>query len=163
MVRAQERKKVDLPAYFDSQAQAAATLGISIYDLKSAKAAGSQAFRAGGRIRTKELQAWLRDNRVSGTDGSNPSHVRLDESPCVNWSDPADRRTPLFELMELLECALHEKQITVEQYCAIGDKTIPLVIKLGRAWDAGIDEIGYKATWLCNKRDFRRKGKRASR
>jgi hypothetical protein len=61
--------------------------------------------------------------------------------------------------MEFLDDALHEKQITVEQYCAVGDKTIPLLIKLGRAWGAGIDELGYQATCHYNKRYYRRRAK----
>jgi hypothetical protein len=152
-----QKEKMDLPPYFDSQAQAAAMLGISVYDVKSAKAAGCPAFRGGGRIRTKEFQTWLKEKRAP----SNAYFSDLDDGPCVNWPDRSDRRTPLFELMDFLECALCEKQITVEEYCAIGDKTIPLVIKLSRVWDAGIDERGYKAVWRYNKKYFRRKAEKA--
>jgi len=153
-----QKEKMDLPAYFDSQAQAAAMLGISVYDVKSAKAAGCPAFRGGGRIRTREFQAWLKENRAT----RNACIRDLDEGPSVNWTDRSDRRTPLFELMDFLECALCEKQITLEQFCAIGDRTIPLVVKLSRVWDAGIDERGYKETWRYNKKYFRRKAENAS-
>ena len=148
---------MDLPAYFDSQAQAAAMLRMSVYDVKAAKAAGCSTFR-GGRIRTKEFQAWLKDNRTIKACISDLD----DEAPCVNWPDPADRRAPLFRLMELLEFALYEKQITVDEFCTLVDKTIPLVIKLGRVSDAGIDEPGYKETWRYNKKYFRREAEKDS-
>ena len=132
-------------------------LGISIYDVKAAKAAGCPAFR-GGRIRTKEFRVWLKEDRARKACISDLD----DDVPCANWRDQADRRTPLFDLMEFLDCARYEEQITEEEYCALRDKTIPLVIKLGRVWDAGIDEPGYKKTWAYNKKPFRRKAKKNS-
>jgi hypothetical protein len=50
------------PAYFDSQAQAAATLKIDISDLREAKAEGCPAFRS-GRVYTAPLLAWLAEKR----------------------------------------------------------------------------------------------------
>jgi len=55
---------MELPAYFDSQAQAAAMLNISVYEVKAAKAAGCPAFRGGGRIRGKEFVAWLSKKNI---------------------------------------------------------------------------------------------------
>ena len=51
---------MELPAYFDSQTQAAAMLNISVYDVKAAKAAGCPAFRGGGRIYRRELEEFLK-------------------------------------------------------------------------------------------------------
>ena len=55
---------MELPAYFDSQVQAAAMLNINVYDVKAAKAAGCPAFRGGGRIRSKEFVAWLKKRNI---------------------------------------------------------------------------------------------------
>jgi len=52
------------PAYFDSQAQAAAILKIDISDLREAKAEGCPAFRS-GRVYIAPLLAWFAES-VSG-------------------------------------------------------------------------------------------------
>ena len=51
-----------LPAYFDSQASAAATLKIDISELRQAKAEGCPAFRS-GRVYTVPLLAWFAEKR----------------------------------------------------------------------------------------------------
>jgi hypothetical protein len=51
-----------LPTYFDSQASAAATLGIDISELRRAKAEGCPAFRS-GRVYTAPLLAWFAEKR----------------------------------------------------------------------------------------------------
>ena len=51
-----------LPAYFDSQAQAAAILKIDISNLREAKAEGCPAFRS-GRVYTAPLLAWFAEKR----------------------------------------------------------------------------------------------------
>ena len=51
-----------LPAYFDSQASAAATLKIDISELRQAKAEGCPAFRS-GRVYTAPLLAWFAEKR----------------------------------------------------------------------------------------------------
>jgi hypothetical protein len=56
------RKK---PAYFDSQASAAAVLKIDIYQLREAKAEGCLAFRS-GRVYRDEFLAWLAERRRQG-------------------------------------------------------------------------------------------------
>jgi len=142
MVLAQ-KEKMDLPPYFDSQAQAAAMLGISIYEVKAAKAAGCLAFR-GGRIRTKEFQAWLHAPYDYATDDEDDCQPTI--SAFVDWRKRW-RREMLDSLMLYLQAALREKQITAEQFCAIGAETIPLVIELGRVWDAGINEPRYRERW----------------
>jgi hypothetical protein len=52
------------PAYFDSQASAAATLKIEISELRQAKAEGCPAFRS-GRVYRDELLRWLKEHRSS--------------------------------------------------------------------------------------------------
>jgi|SRR4030095_8001001 hypothetical protein len=56
-----------LPAYFDSQASAAATLGIDISELRRAKAEGCPAFRS-GRVYTAPLLAWFAEERQRRAD-----------------------------------------------------------------------------------------------
>lgn len=133
---------MDLPPYFDSQAQAAAMLGISIYEVKAAKAAGCLAFR-GGRIRTKEFRAWL---GLGDGDTGDDDEEQTSVYAYVDWGKK-QRREMLDCLMQFLELALREKHITAEQFCAIGTKTIPLVIELGHVWDAGISEPRYRERW----------------
>ncbi len=50
------------PAYFDSQASAAATLKIDISELREAKSEGCPAFRS-GRVYTAPLLAWFAEKR----------------------------------------------------------------------------------------------------
>ena len=59
------------PAYFDSQASAAAALGIDIEVLREAKRQGCPAFRS-GRVYRDELLKWLqtRDLQVTGSAGA---------------------------------------------------------------------------------------------
>ena len=58
------------PAYFDSQASAAAALGISIDKIRQAKAAGCPACRS-GRVYGDELIAWLEEEQRLRTAKSN--------------------------------------------------------------------------------------------
>jgi hypothetical protein len=51
------------PAYFDSQAQAAAALNIDIYKLHDAKREGCPAFRS-GRVYREELLDWFEEERL---------------------------------------------------------------------------------------------------
>jgi hypothetical protein len=58
------------PAYFDSQASAAATLKIDISELREAKAEGCPAFRS-GRVYRALLEPWLAEKRRRGPDIAN--------------------------------------------------------------------------------------------
>jgi hypothetical protein len=128
---------MDLPDYFDSQAQAAAMLGMSIYDIKAAKARGCPAFR-GGRIRRKEFLDWLNEPEDSDTDDDD------DDAPYVSvwadWDSKTRRRQMLFCLIEFLEKALKQEQITAEEFCEIGKKTIPLIVELCGIWNVKTTE-----------------------
>ena len=130
---------MDLPDYFDSQAQTAAMLNLSIYDVKSAKVEGCPAFR-GGRIRRKEFQSWLKINRPDLCDDDYDDDDRPFIGAPVDWKDKRCRREMLRCLMEFLETALKEKQITSEQFCAIGDKTVSLVLELSQIWKVEFNE-----------------------
>jgi hypothetical protein len=55
------------PAYFDSQASAAATLKIDICELREAKTEGCPAFRS-GRVYIAPLLAWFAEKRRRRTD-----------------------------------------------------------------------------------------------
>ena len=54
------------PAYFDSQAAAAAALNIEIDDIREAKREGCPAFRS-GRVYGKELLSWLETRALQNT------------------------------------------------------------------------------------------------
>jgi len=133
---------MDLPEYFDSQAQAAAMLGMSIYEIKAAKARGCLAFR-GGRIRRKEFLEWLNEPADSPS-GADVTDYEGDEWPRISnvvaWPYKACRREMLFSLIEYLEKALKDDQISNEEFCDMGEKTVPLVVELGRIWAAPITE-----------------------
>jgi hypothetical protein len=136
------KKRMELPEYFDSQAQAAAMLNMSIYDIKAAKARGCPAFR-GGRIRRREFEIWWKE-KFEPAPTSETSDDEEDDWPriynVVGWPYKACRREMLFSLIEYIEKALKDDQITGEGFCAMGEKTIPLVIELGRIWGAPITE-----------------------
>ena len=133
---------MELPEYFDSQAQAAAMLNMSIYDIKAAKAHGCPAFR-GGRIRRREFEAWWKEQfepppSSETTEDEDEDWPRI--SNVVAWPYKVCRREMLFSLIDYLEKALKDEQITDEEFCAMGEKTLSFVIELGRIWDAPITE-----------------------
>jgi hypothetical protein len=131
-------------AYFDSQASAAATLSLDIYELRDAKAAGCPAFRS-GRVYRDELVRWLKRHRSSRNkpdvfDANGPEYLGVE----LNWEN---RRPLLFLLLEFLDCLFADGVISAAEYLRLGDKTIPLITKIGRVWKAGIDEAGYRDRW----------------
>jgi len=64
------------PAYFDSQASAAAALGIDIHELREAKRQGCPAFRS-GRVYRDELLSWreARELERVGSMGANGAGI----------------------------------------------------------------------------------------
>jgi hypothetical protein len=129
------------PAYFDSQASAASVLNIDIDVLRDAKAAGCPAFRS-GRVYKKELQEWLRKN------ARKKSSVRNADDEIVSAQDWENRRQLLFDLLEFIHSAYIDGRIGLKEYREIGSETVECVIRLGRAWRAGIDEKGYRRNWV---------------
>ena len=131
-------------AYFDSQASAAATLNIDIYELRDAKAAGCPAFRS-GRVYRDELVRWLKEYRASR---NKRDLVDLDEPVFLGVHlDWENRRELHFVLNEFLDCLFADGVLSAAKYRKLGDKTIPLIIKIGRIWNAEIDEPGYRDRW----------------
>jgi hypothetical protein len=140
------------PTFYDSQAAAAAALGVSVYDLRDAKGAGCRAFRS-GRVYREEILAWFKDHPItqSKTVPSVPS--ASDEEPIfigaiLDWEN---RLQMIFAVNEFLDEAFSDGQITPAEYRRIGDKTIPLLVQLSKIWKAGIDERGYLSTWISNR------------
>jgi hypothetical protein len=81
-----------LPTYFDSQASAAATLGIDISELRRAKAEGCSAFRS-GRVYTAPLLAWFAEKRRQRVDLTAAKTV--DGIPDPNLLNDSERETEL--------------------------------------------------------------------
>jgi hypothetical protein len=138
------------PAYFDSQAQAAAILKIDISELREAKARGCPAFRS-GRVYRDELLRWLKEHRFSRTK---PDAFGLDEPEFLGVElDWENRRELLFVLNEFLDCLFADGVLSGADYRKLGDKTIPLIIEIGRVWNAEIDEAGYRDRWRECRRE----------
>ena len=130
--------------YFDSQASAAAILNLDIYELRDAKAAGCPAFRS-GRVYRDELLRWLKEHRFSRTK---PDAFGIDEPEFLGVElDWENRRELLFVLGDFLDCLFAGGVLSAAEYIRLGDQTIPLVIKVGRVWNAEIDEVGYRDRW----------------
>lgn len=127
------------PDYFDSQASASAQLHIPLSDIRNAKACGCVAFRS-GRVYGKELLAWLK-KEAEARPFSEGAHDHLPE----DWEE---RLGMIFEVGEFLDHALYSRKIGAADYRRIGDKTIPLLVQLAKAWDAGIDAPGYLGRWM---------------
>jgi hypothetical protein len=138
-------------AYFDSQASAAATLNIDIYELRDAKAAGCPAFRS-GRVYRDEFICWLKQNRSPKKRVDDALSLEEPEFLGIhlNWER---RRDLLFLLDEFLDCLFSDGVLSLAEYVKLGNRTIPLVIKLGRVWNAGIDEKGFRECWRERRAD----------
>ena len=139
-------------AYFDSQASAAATLNLDIEMLREAKARGCPAFRS-GRVYRDELLRWLKEHPIVT---NRPEAFSLEEPEFLGVRlDWENRGALLFVLHEFLDCLFEDGVLSPAEYRKLGDKTIPLIIKLGRVWNAGINEAGYLYRWLqCRKREL---------
>jgi hypothetical protein len=57
------------------------------------------------------------------------------------------RRDFLFDVLEFVYDARADGAISLEEYIEIGTLTVESIIQLGKAWDAGIDERGYRKRW----------------
>ena len=117
-------------AYFDSIASAAATLKVATDVLREAKAAGCPAFRS-GRVYRDELLRWFNEHPISRKRPEAPSL----EGPeflgvPLDWER---RRELLFVLGDFLDCLFDDAVLSAAEYRKLGDKTIPLIIKIGRA------------------------------
>ncbi len=117
------------PAYFDSQASAAAALGISIDKIRQAKAAGCPACRS-GRVYGDELIAWLEQEQRLRTAKSN--------------RDPRiDRTMPVAKTIIGLTDCVNLGLITDDRYFEIGTEVIRSITDEIQEWPEGkplIDE-----------------------
>lgn len=135
------------PDYYDSQGSAAAALGLTVYDLRDAKAQGCKAFRS-GRVYRLELLAWFEKHPAPRSRVPN-SPAPNEESEWFNAQvkDWDDRMALLFEVGEFLDFAFSRKQISAAEYRKIGTKTLRIILQLNDAWKAGIDKAGYMKRW----------------
>jgi hypothetical protein len=70
------------PAYFDSQASAAAALKMDIYELRDAKREGCPAFRS-GRIYRDELLSWLQAKQLEGSKSTASNGVGIKNARAI--------------------------------------------------------------------------------
>jgi hypothetical protein len=127
------------PPYFDSQASAAATLKIEISELREAKAQGCPAFRS-GRVYRDELLCWRKEHHSSiskseAIDADEPEYLGVP----LDWEN---RRPLLFLLHDFLDCLFADGVLSAADYVKLGDKTIPLIIKIGRVWVHHFEDHG---------------------
>jgi hypothetical protein len=147
-----------LPAYFDSQRQAAATLKIDISELREAKAEGCPAFRS-GRVYTAPLLAWFAEKRQRRADltGAETANGVLDpglvdqsrknaELPKSHW----DRKKAQLDY----ERALYRFEVEKEKYVELNEITIA-VGQMLVGFRTAINMLPANAArWLVGLRDF---------
>jgi hypothetical protein len=144
-----------LPAYFDSQAQAAATLGIDISELRKAKAEGCPAFRS-GRVYTAPLLAWFAEKRRRAAEIENTQTDygtvdlalagRPQELPKSHW----DRKKAQLDY----ERALYRFEVEKEKYVELNEMTVA-VGQMLVAFRTAINMLPSSAArWLVGLRDF---------
>ena len=131
------------PAYFDSQASAAASLGIDIYEIREAKRAGCKAFRS-GRVYPDILLAWFESRRERARQRQRDADSDDEMVSALDWMH---RRSVLFDVLEFLHDAYKDKRIDLVKYAELGEATVEQMIKLGEVWEAGIDAPGWRKTW----------------
>jgi hypothetical protein len=146
------------PAYFDSQASAAATLKIDISELREAKAEGCQAFRS-GRVYTAPLLDWLAKKRQRRADlaAAKTANGVVDQSlvndseedgelPKSHW----DRKKARLDY----ERALYRFEIEKEKYVELNEITVAVGQMLASFRTALNMLPSNAARWLVGLRDF---------
>jgi hypothetical protein len=147
-----------LPAYFDSQTQAAAILKIDRSELREAKAQGCPAFRS-GRVYTAPLLAWFAEERqrhaelaaAKTTDGVlNPDLLddpeKNGELPKSHW----DRKKAQLDY----ERALYRFEVEKEKYVELNEITMAVGQMLVGFRTALNMLPANAARWLVGLRDF---------
>src|SRR6266550_8778528 len=146
------------PAYFDSQAQAAATLKIDISELREAKAEGCPAFRS-GRVYTAPLLAWFAEKRKRHAElaaakktgdvldsGLADASDKDGELPKSHW----DRKKAQLDY----ERALYRFEVEKEKYVELNEVTL-VVGQLLAAFRTAVNMLPSNAArWLVGLRDF---------
>src|SRR5205809_2886351 len=92
------------PAYFDSQAAAAAALKVEIDEIRDAKREGCPAFRS-GRVYGKELLSWLEARALQNAGSAN-----------LNGVGPEKSRSVVAQTIRGLSVCANLGLITPEQY-----------------------------------------------
>jgi hypothetical protein len=146
------------PAYFDSQASAAATLKIDISELREAKTEGCPAFRS-GRVYTAPLLDWLAKKRQRRADlaAAKTANGVVDQSlvndsekdgelPKSHW----DRKKARLDY----ERALYRFEIEKEKYVELNEITVA-VGQMLVGFRTAINMLPANAArWLVGLRDF---------
>jgi hypothetical protein len=146
-----------LPAYFDSQASAAATLRIDISELRQAKAEGCPAFRS-GRVYTAPLLAWFTEKRRRRAEVGAPKTADVSdlgvvddlerdaELPKSHW----DRKKAQLDY----ERALYKFEIEKEKYLPTAE-TKAAVGQMLAGFRTALNMLPSSAArWLIGLRDF---------
>jgi hypothetical protein len=146
------------PAYFDSQAQAAAILKIDISELREAKAEGCPAFRS-GRVYIAPLLAWLADKRrqspeIAKTETGNGAadHAAVGGSQKDQQLSKAywDRKKAQLDS----ERALYRFEIEQEKYLRLAE-TSAAVGQMLVGFRTALNMLPANAArWLVGLRDF---------
>ena len=146
-----------LPAYFDSQASAAATLKIDISELRQAKAEGCPAFRS-GRVYTVPLLAWFAEKRQRRAElaaaktadesdlGVVDNRERDAELPKSHW----DRKKAQLDYERALDKFEVEKKkhVPLDEICAAVGQTLA-------GFRTALNMLPSSAArWLIGLRDF---------
>jgi hypothetical protein len=146
------------PAYFDSQAQAAAVLNIDIHELRDAKREGCPAFRS-GRVYRAPLLAWFLEKRSRGAGVANTgtpgnlanqsSEYRSDETgelSKAHW----DRKKARLDY----ERALFRFEVEKETYLSVTEISVALGQMLV-AFRTALNMLPSNAArWVIGLRDF---------
>lgn len=148
------------PAYFDSQAQAAAALKLDVEVLRQAKRDGCPAFRS-GRVYREDLEQWLREKQNSKRleSRARSEDDSATETPSLSFVSWKDRRDVLFEIMEFLHAAHGRGEMTAKEYVSAGDRLMPLLCKIADVFALREDEID-RAGWMLTWRDCRKQALR---
>jgi hypothetical protein len=146
------------PAYFDSQAQAAAILKIDISELREAKAEGCPAFRS-GRVYTAPLLAWFAEKRQQRAElvaGKTPDCM-LESGPADSFENEGklpkshwDRKKARLDY----ERALYRFEVEKEKYVELNEITVA-VGQMLVGFRTAINMLPANAArWLVGLRDF---------
>jgi hypothetical protein len=165
--RTQFRTRIDIathdmlkrPAYFDSQAQTAATLKIDISELREAKAEGCPGFRS-GRVYTAPLLTWLAKKRRScavdfaSTKRTNGTLNNPFEDDSEKDSEPSKTHWDRKKARLHYERALYRFEIEQEKHLPVAEVSAAVGHMLVGFRTALNMLPANAARWLVGLRDF---------
>jgi hypothetical protein len=146
------------PAYFDSQAQAAATLKIDISELREAKAEGCPAFRS-GRVYTAPLLAWFVEKRRRSREvGNTKTDNGVADHALVGGSQKDQELSKAYwdRKKAQLDCerALYRFEVEKEKYVPLDEITVAVGQMLVGFRTALNMLPANAARWVVGLRDF---------